>query len=278
MRALLFTAEEPLYLPRYLEPVLDAHADAFEAVVVANPPNPPLRQVRAQLRMFGPRAFVRMGAKYARGRLLDGLDRLGGGLGRHLGGLGPSPDGLDPLGVRATGRYHSVETLARAHDLPVRRADDVSDPGFAAWVRELDPDLLLSVVCGQHIPGEVLDAADDAVNLHGSLLPKYRGRATAFWPLYYGDDETGVTAHRMTETWDGGPIIERRRVPIGPDDTVHSLYLKLARAGGDLAVSLLDRYPCAFETRPNDSADEDYHSLPTPTQRRAFLRDGNRFL
>ena len=256
MRALLFTSEEPLYLPRYLEPVFAAHADAIEAVVVANPPAPVHEQVRAQYRMFGRRAFVRLGAKYARGRLLDTFG---------------------DLAVRLTGRYHSVTRLARDHGVTVREVDDLSSPDFGRWVERLAPDLLLSVVCGQRVPDTVLEAATDAVNLHGSLLPKYRGRAVAFWPLYHGDDETGVTAHVMTDEWDAGPLIERRRVPVA-DDTYHSLSLKLADAGGDLAVDLLDRYPCKFDTRPNDTTDDDYRSLPSPAQRRAFLRAGHRFV
>ena len=256
MRTLLVTSEEPLYLPRYLEPVVSEHADSIGAVVVAPPRQSTLAQVREQYRTFGPRAFVRLGARAVAGTLAD---RLSGGR---------------PVG----GRYHSVASLARAHDLPVWHAPDVTDPEFVDRVRALDPDLLLSVVASQKLGPALLDVPDDAVNLHGSLLPEYRGRATAFWPLYYGDDVTGVTAHRMTDEWDAGPIIQRRRVPIDDGETVHSLYLKLADCGGALACDLLDRYPCAFETEPNETTADDYHSLPTAAQRRAFRRRDGRFI
>ncbi|WP_255195572.1 methionyl-tRNA formyltransferase [Halorarius litoreus] len=255
MRTLLVTSEEPLYLPRYLEPVVSEHAASIEAVVVAPLPRSTREQVRRQYRMFGPLAFVRMGARFVAGRLADVLS------------------GGRPVG----GRYHSVASLARAHDVPVWHAPDVSAPTFVDRVRAADPDLLLSVVAGQKLGPDLLAVPDDAVNLHGSLLPKYRGRATAFWPLYYGDDVTGVTAHRLTDEWDAGPIVERRRVQIADEETVHSLYLKLADCGGRLACDLLDRYPCALETEPNETTDGDYHSLPTPAQRRAFLDRGGRF-
>lgn len=260
VRAVLFTGDEPLYLPRYLEPILESHADAFEAVVVAPPDRPLLEQVRRQYRMFGPRTFARMGAAFLRGKAFDALDAVGG------------------LGRRVTGRYHSVARLAAAHGLPVWRTGDVNAPGFVDRVRSLDLDLFLSVVAGQKLGPELLSVPDDAVNLHGSLLPKYRGRAVAFWPLYYGDDETGMTAHLMTAEWDAGPIVAQRSFPIRDDDAMHDVYLRLADTGADLACDLLERYPTEFETRPNETTPTDYHSLPTPAERETFESRGNAFL
>jgi hypothetical protein len=204
VRAVLFAGDEPLYIPQYLEPILESHADAFEAVVVAPPDRPLAEQVRRQFRMFGPRNFARVGAMYLRGRVLNMLDAVGW------------------LGRRLTGRYHSVERLAAAHGLPVWRTRDVNDPGFVDRVRSLDPDLLLSVVAGQKLGPGLLSIPEDAINLHGSLLPKYRGRAVAFWPLYYGDDETGVTAHLMTAEWDAGPIVAQRSFPIRDDGAMQA--------------------------------------------------------
>lgn len=257
MRVVLFTSEEPLYLPRYLQPILDAHADAVDRVVVAPFDAPLWRQARAYLGTYGLRAGSRMGLRYLRGHLLDAL---------------PSR-----LGRRLTGRYHSVAAVARANDVPVERVADVSDPAFVDRIRALDPDLLLSVVAGQRLPAELLDAASDAVNLHGSLLPKYRGRATAFWPLYYGDDRTGVTAHRMTPRFDAGPILERRSFPIDGSATVDSVYRNLAATGAALAVDLLDRYPDLPDAVPNDTTAADYHGLPDRRHRRAFRDRGGEF-
>ena len=260
VRVVLFTAEEPLYLPRYLAPVVEAHAESIAAVVVAPPPRPPTEQLRRQVRMFGPVDFARMAARFAGGKALDAIDAAGG------------------AGRRLSGRYHSVARLAAAHGVPVRTATDVDAPAFVRRVRALNPDLYLSVVAGQRLGAELLSIPDDAVNLHGSLLPKYRGRAVAFWPLYYGDGETGVTAHLMTTEWDAGPIIEQRSFLIREDDTVHDIYLRLADAGSRLARDLLAAYPTEFETRPNDTTAEDYHTLPTPEERREFRRRGNAFL
>lgn len=260
MRAVLFTGEEPLYLPRYLDPILERHADAFEAVVVAPPNRPRSEQVRRQYRMFGPVDFLRMGGRFVRGKALDRLDAVAG------------------LGERFTGRFHSVTRLAESHDLPVWQASDVNEPDFVERIQSLDPDLYLSVVAGQKLGSELLAIPDDAVNLHGSLLPKYRGRAVAFWPLYHGDDETGVTAHLMTTEWDAGPIVEQRSFRIPDGSTMHDIYRRLADVGAELACDVLDRYPTELETRPNEHTATEYRSLPTAAERLTFKRRGNEFL
>ncbi|WP_251341770.1 methionyl-tRNA formyltransferase [Haloplanus halophilus] len=261
MRVVVVTSEEPLYMPRYLRRIVAAHAGTIDRIVCLPFPASSTRQLREYRGMYGPRAGAWMGCRYLRGR---GLAALPG-----------------RLGWRLTGRPHSVRAVGRRHGVPVERVPDASAPGAVEYLRGLDPDLLLSVVAGQRLPGPVLDAAADAVNLHGSLLPRYRGRATAFWPLFYGDDRTGVTAHRMTERFDAGPILARREFAIGPTDTVDSVYRRLASTGAALATELLADYPDLPDERPNEpSADpaESYHGLPTAAERREFLARGNAFL
>ena len=260
VRIVLFTAEEPLYLPRYVEPVLAAHGDVVERVVLAGSKRPVREQARRQYAMYGPRAGVRMAARYARGRLLDAL-----------------PTSLQPP---LTGRYHSVAAAARAHGVEPLPVGDLSDPTFVETVRELDPDVLLSVICGQRVPEPVLDVPEWAVNVHGSLLPAYRGRATAFWPLYDGRDRSGVTAHLMTPALDAGPIVERRPFPLRDGDTVDDVMERIVERGADLAVDVLDRLRAGerLETEPNPTGPDEYHTLPTAAERREFRRKGGRFL
>ena len=258
VRVVLFTSAEPLYLPRYLQPIFEAHADTINKVVIAPFDAPPAEQLRSQAGMYGARAGIRMALRYGRSR---GLDALPGQVAR-----------------RVTGRYHSVPSVARAHGVPVERIPDVSDPAFVERMEDLAPDLLLSIVAGQRLPVQVLENANDAVNVHGSLLPKYRGRATAFWPLFYGDDRTGVTAHRMTERFDAGPILAQRAFPLDNADTVDTVYRKLAKVGASLVVELLAAYPELPAERPNETTPADYHGLPGPEERRLFYERGNAFL
>lgn len=260
MRVLLFTVEEPLYLPRYVESILAAHGDVVERVVLAGPKRPIRERARRQYGTYGPRAGARMAARYARGRILGALP---GSLQQSL-----------------TGRYHSVATAARGHGVGSLPVDDLADPGFLDRVCDLDPDVLLSVVCGQRVPEPVLDVPEWAVNVHGSLLPRYRGRATAFWPLYHGDDRSGVTAHLMTPELDAGPVVERRSFPLRDGDTVDDVMERIVETGARLAVDLMEdlRAGERLETEPNPTRPEDYRTLPTAAERREFRRRGNRFL
>ncbi|WP_436911296.1 methionyl-tRNA formyltransferase [Halosimplex marinum] len=256
----LLTMDEPMYMPRYLEPVLDACSDRIEEVVFApHPEEDLLTTARRRYRMLGPAAFLGFGLRYGVGTALAKL-----------------PDRLD----RAVGgRSHSVAALCDRHDIPCRTVDDVNDRAFVGEMRERDPDLLLSISAQQRLGEELLSVpADGAVNVHGSLLPKYRGRATAFWVLFNGEDESGVTAHYMTPEYDAGEILAQRRFEITGDDTMDDVYLKIADTGAELAVDVVDRLADGdVTTAPNDPEDGEYYSLPDPEDRREFRRRGNEF-
>lgn len=247
----------PLYLPEAVDRLLEARGDLVERVVFAPPAGGLM--LREQYRMFGPVDSLRMGRLFAQGALL----------------------GLLPPGWqrRLTGRLHSVSDAARVHGVPSETVPDVDDPAFVERVRAADPELVLSLVCAQRLGPDLLCIPDWAINLHPSLLPDYRGTTPEFWALYHGEEETGWTAHVMTEAFDAGPIIDQRRVPIRPDDTLHSLTERLGAAGAAFAVDLLGEFPgAAFETRANPTTEDDYYPMPSPADRREFERRGNRFL
>lgn len=257
MRVVLVTSEEPLYLPEYIYRILDSHADVIDRLVIVPFDAPLDQQVREYFGMYGFRAGAQMAIRFLVGQVFDAV--------------------VTVLDQRVRGRFHSVASVARARDIPYERVPDVSDLGFINRIRKTNPDVILSVVAGQRLPSELLACATEAINMHGSLLPKYRGRATAFWPLYYGDDRTGVTAHRMTEEFDAGPIIAQRAFPIVEKDTVDSVYRKLARTGATLSVDLLDSYPDLPDSSPNETTREDYHGIPSSEERRRFFERGNSF-
>jgi methionyl-tRNA formyltransferase len=260
MNVMLFTQDEPIYMPRYLAPVVDAHADRITGVVLAPLDRSFGRKVRDRYAMFGPRAFVRFSLMY-------GVNKL----------LAAAPGAVSD---RLTDRAHSVRTLAREHDIPVREVDDINDESFLASVRNADPDLILSVACGQRMEEDLLAVpSEGCVNVHGSLLPKYRGLATAFWVLYHGETESGVTAHYMTPEFDAGDILVQRRYDIEPDDTMHDVYLKLAEMGAEVAVDVVDQVAAGeVDPKPNPVEEGEYYSRPTSEHRQQFLDRGNRFI
>jgi methionyl-tRNA formyltransferase len=125
--------------------------------------------------------------------------------------------------------FPSVEALARRHSLEVRSAKSPNEEAFILWVRDLKPDVIFSFYYRSIIPKAILDIPRlGAYNLHGSLLPKYRGRCPINWVLVHGEKETGLTLHVMTPRADSGDIVDFERFPIGPEDTAKDLFDKAA--------------------------------------------------
>jgi methionyl-tRNA formyltransferase len=127
--------------------------------------------------------------------------------------------------------FRSVWRLAEQRGLEVIAPTDVNAPEVVARIHALEPDLLLSVMFRQMLKKDLLEAPRrGALNLHPSLLPKFRGRSPINWVLVHGETETGVTLHYMVEKADRGDIVAQRRVPIEEEDTALTLHHKATEA------------------------------------------------
>ena len=127
--------------------------------------------------------------------------------------------------------FRSVADRARKAGLPVLRPPSVNAPDVVAAIAGLAPDFLFSFYFREIIGPDLLGLARrGALNLHGSLLPRYRGRCPVNWVLIHGERETGVTLHYMEAKPDRGDIVAQRAVPIADDDTALSLNRKLGEA------------------------------------------------
>ncbi|MDE2343193.1 MAG: formyltransferase, partial [Betaproteobacteria bacterium] len=127
--------------------------------------------------------------------------------------------------------FDSVAALAQARGLPCIMPEDPNDPAVVAKVRALRPDFLFSFYYRHMLGAELLALpARGAYNLHGSLLPRYRGRVPVNWAVIHGETETGATLHLMTEKPDNGDIIAQTAVPILPDDTALEVFRKVTCA------------------------------------------------
>ncbi len=134
-----------------------------------------------------------------------------------------------------------VKRCALAHGIPVLQPERVRRKPFPETLRNLQPDVLVVVSFGQIIPQAVLDLAPHGgVNVHASLLPRWRGAAPIHRAIEAGDPETGVATMRMEATLDTGPVYREQRIPIGPSDTTGSLEPVLADRGAALLVATLD--------------------------------------
>ena len=136
-----------------------------------------------------------------------------------------------------------VGAVAARYHLPTLKPTKIRTPEFLAEIKSYDPDLLVVAAYGRILPQPILDAAKLApINVHASLLPRFRGAAPIEGALLSGDAETGVTLMRITAAMDSGPIVLRRAIPIAPDDTQGSLKSKLAELGADALLVALDLY------------------------------------
>ncbi|ALS62169.1 formyltransferase [Pandoraea norimbergensis] len=127
--------------------------------------------------------------------------------------------------------FGSVASVAAEHGIPVVTPDDPADPALAAQIAAVAPDFIFSFYYRHMIPVPVLAIAPKgAFNMHGSLLPKYRGRVPVNWAVLKGETETGATLHEMALKPDAGAIIDQTSVPILPDDTAGEVFEKVTVA------------------------------------------------
>jgi len=127
--------------------------------------------------------------------------------------------------------FGSVEKTCTELDLPVRVGADPKDPAEQERIRALAPRAIFSFYWRDLLPEPVLALASQAaVNLHGSLLPRYRGRAPVNWQILHGEREGGATLHHMVRRADAGDIVDQEAFPIGPDDTPTDVYARVVAA------------------------------------------------
>jgi methionyl-tRNA formyltransferase len=162
--------------------------------------------------------------------------------------------------------FESVAGLARAAGIPVLTPESPNTAECVHVIRSLHPDLILSCYY-RRLLGKTLLAIPPlgGVNLHGSLLPKYRGRAPVNWVLVNGETQTGVTLHHMTEEPDAGDIIAQRPVDIAFEDTALTLFNKVSQAALDLFRATLPLIKAGVAPRlPQDPAQATYFGGRTP--------------
>ena len=135
----------------------------------------------------------------------------------------------------------AVKSLAVERAIPLLQPASVRTPEFLAQIESYAPEILVVVAFGKVLPERILHAAPlGAVNVHASLLPKYRGAAPIPWAIARGETQTGVTTMRMIDRLDAGDILLQRATPIGPVETAADLERRLAILGADLLLETLE--------------------------------------
>jgi methionyl-tRNA formyltransferase len=163
-----------------------------------------------------------------------------------------------------------VKEVAVAAGIPVWQPQKIREPQYLEILRELHPDVIVVVAFGQIIPDAILQLPPyGCINVHASLLPKYRGAAPIQWAVINGDAESGVTTMRMDSGLDTGDMILKEVVPLAEDETGGSLFDKLSQTGADLLIRTLEAMEqgtAVYEKQPEIS--------PTPYAAMLTKKDG----
>lgn len=162
--------------------------------------------------------------------------------------------------------FRSVARLCAEHGIPAYVPDRIDHPLWRARLEQIAPDFIFSFYYRELLPQSILDLATrGAFNLHGSLLPRYRGRAPLNWVLVNGEPYTGLTLHHMVARADAGDIVGQRRVDIDDADTAPTLQQKMAVAAAELLAEQLPLLAAGRAARtPQDDAQATYVGRRTP--------------
>ncbi len=257
MNIFLLTQPDAFYIPKLLDRFL-AEKPASTRVVGAAVLKGEIAfdNVPDYLRLMGVRGTVLNGLDFVRHKALDLVDQA---------------VGIDGV--------YSVRGVLRVHGIAEHTPEDVNDSAFLDYLSAQNVDLVVSVACPQIVRSELLECpAEGVINIHGALLPKYRGKLPSFWVLANGEEKTGVTVHYMNENLDDGPIIVQKEVPIRPDDTLHSLVLRSKVKYGVSALAEAIRQIDRGEVRTveNPQSEATYFSFPDDDAIRRFRERGRK--
>jgi methionyl-tRNA formyltransferase len=246
VNVVFLTTDDPLYLPDFFEQVLAAREDRFSVFVV-----PPLYKNQTArgaawryVRTFGPRAAA--------------------GLTRRV--------------VGAKLRRRSIAHVCESHGVTCEYVSDVNDPRFLDRLRSLGTELIVSVSCPQIFKEPLIDLPPlGCLNIHGAILPQYRGVMPSFWMLANGETEAGVSIYFVNEKIDAGELCGQRIFAIEPDESLDEFVRRSKSIAADLLIEVLRKLDAGdLERRPLDLSEGSYYSWPESRDVERFRAAGRR--
>lgn len=188
---------------------------------------------------------------------------------------------LDRLsGYRLFHGYCSVRDVAKANGIPHRVITKSNDPEYVQHIKDLNIDLIISYSAPQIIKEELLNTPKyGVINVHGSLLPDFRGCLPAFWYLYCDEKKGGATVHYMSAKIDDGDIIEQGEVDLSDCRTMFQEMKKTKTLGGELMVKAIQEITDGtVNVRKNDTTKGRYFTWPTVEQAKEFRKKGKKLI
>ena len=262
MRIVLVTVNKSIYASGIIDTLIRSIHNDIVGIVTSSKrthsAKPLIESAIHELQFNGCRDFIVLGLLHLRRIALDSI--------RHV------------LPVRS---FYSTEAVAEHYSIPFYPCQNINEPDFLEFLlHELNPDVIVSMQNPQIFKKTILGLPRlGCINVHPSLLPKYRGPAPIFWVLAYNEVETGVTVHYMDEKIDNGDIILQSRVTIRPEDTMHSLYRRVMSIGATLVLQALEQLEAGtVSTTPNDVKEATYYPYPSIEEGRRLRQSGRKIL
>jgi methionyl-tRNA formyltransferase len=247
MKLIFLTAADPIYLPAFFERVLDLRAPETQAVYVVPPlfkNQTAVAAARRFRRTFGVHAAVGLAWRLLQARL----------------------------------RRRSIAKVCQERGVRVAEVRDVNAPEFLAELATMRPDVIVSVSCPQIFKEALIDLpSKGCLNIHGAILPDYRGVMPSFWMLANGEEHAGVSIFFVNEQIDAGDLCGQRIFDIEPDETLDRFLRRSKAIAADLLIEVLDAIHRGTVTRiPLDLAQGTYYSWPDREAVKRFAASGRR--
>jgi len=175
-------------------------------------------------------------------------------------------------------RTFNIRNFCKRNCIPYSKTDSVNSSHFVKYIRDNNITLLISIAIGEKFSQQTLAHIEYPLNVHSSILPRYRGVMGLFWAHLNNDDKAGVSVHKMVMNFDAGPIFGQCEFPITEQDSLHQLYLKAIKNGSKLVCEVVESIVNnkARELLP-DIPKDSYRSFPQPADTRRYTNLGKKF-
>ena len=258
LRVIVFTQEEHFFIPNN---IIKASKVCDIVEVVDNQcKNSAENKIGDMIKWFGFFQCAHIGIKTIHRILLSALDRI--------------------TGNRVTGGRCSIKDAANEIGAAYVVQSNINDSSYVEHVRKLNPDLVISYSAPQVVKEPLLSLPRHGIiNVHGALLPEYRGLLPSFWYLYKNEKVGGATVHYMSNNIDDGAIIIQDSVDISDCNTMFELMKRTKHLGGELivkAIQLIEKGE--VKSRPNNLEEGSYFTWPTVEQAKEFRLNGKRLV
>jgi len=264
MKIVFFTQDDPFYIKVFFDEFLGrcGNLEEIRAIVISRPmgKKSTWKLARQMYDFYGPVDFIRVGMRYAFLKFMSRTDP------------GKIKPGIVP-------RTYSLKQLAGVYGIPVIERSDLNSKAFQDMIRTLEPDLFISIAAPIIFKEDLINIPKiDCINIHNSPLPNYRGMLPNFWQLYHGEENVGITIHKIDKGIDTGDIIRQDMMPIGRRDTLNDLIIKTKRYNAMMIREIIEDYREGRVRYRKMEGKGSYFSFPTRDDVIEFRKKGRKLI